>query len=121
MIGIDIIVDENLKPYLLEANRRSSLRDDNSAEKKYTHNLIADTLNIIGIKVRKNNMRHKYSNRKMQNSLKNIIDDNLCELDRPRGGYKLIFPLKENIEKYQKYYLNDIPIEDLELWKYLKE
>ena len=57
----------------------------------------------------------------MQNSLKNIIDDNLCELDRPRGGYKLIFPLKENIEKYQKYYLNDIPIEDLELWKYLKE
>ena len=50
-----------------------------------------------------------------------MINDNLCEFDRPRGGYKLIFPLKENIGKFSKYYLDDIPKEDLELWKYIKE
>ena len=27
------------------------------------------------------------------------MEDNLCELDRPRGGYKLIFPLKKNVER----------------------
>ena len=45
----------------------------------------------------------------------------MCEFDRPRGGYKLIFPLKNNIEKYKKFYLNDIPQEDQQLWKKLKE
>ena len=57
IIGFDIILDENLKPYLFEANRKCSFRDDNDAEKYYTHNIIADTLNLVGLRLidKKNN------------------------------------------------------------------
>ena len=53
--------------------------------------------------------------------IKQNIEENLWELNRSRGGYKLIFPLKNNIEKYKKYFGNNIPKEDRELWKQLIE
>ena len=110
LIGFDILLDNNLKPYLLEANRRGSMRDDNAAEIDYTHNIIVDTLNIIGLRP----INKSFNNKNSDN------EGNICELERPRGMYNLVFPLKNNIEKYKKYYLNDIPSEDLELWKILK-
>ena len=120
LIGFDIILDNNLKPYLLEANRRCSFRDDNDAEKYYSYNILADTLNIIGIrKYNCNNLNNK--NNKTEENIKEIIEESLCELDRPRGGYKLIFPLKNNVEKYKKFFENNITKEDNELWKLLIE
>ena len=121
LIGIDIIYDENMKPYLLEANRRCSLRSDNDAEKYYTHNLIADTINLIGIRIMNKENKTLIGDKKYKDNLEEMLEDNLCELDRPRGEFKLIFPLKNNIEKYKKFYLKDIPKEDLLLWNNLKE
>jgi len=108
LIGFDIILDENLKPYLLETNRRCRFRSDNDAEKYYTYNIVADTLNIIGL-------RPNIESKKQKDLIKENGEESLCELDRPRGGYKLIFPLKNNVEKYKKFFLENIPEEDRQL------
>ena len=49
---------------------------------------------------------------------KHDVEDALCELGRPRGKFELIFPLKENIEKYKKYFKIKLPENEL-LWKKL--
>ena len=106
-----------MKPYLLEFNRRCDFRDDNFAEKYYVYNLIVDTLNIIGL--RPINIQNENKNKK--DKLIDILEDNLCELDRPRGGYELIFPKKDNFRKYKKFFGDRIPEEDQKLWKNLIE
>ena len=119
LIGFDIILDENLKPYLLETNRRCGIRSDNDAEKYYTYNIIADTLNILGLRPINLTVSNQMKNK--EELIKENVEESLCELDRPRGGYKLIFPLKDNVEKYKKFYMDNIPEEDQELWKQLIE
>ena len=86
------------------------MRDNNNAEIGYTRNIIIDTLNLVGLRPIDQNNNDKNIN----------IEDDISELERPRGMYNLIFPLKNNIEKYKKFYLNNIPSEDLELWNFLK-
>jgi hypothetical protein len=115
LLGFDILLDNNLKPILLDVNERCALHDDNAAEESYIYDLIIDTLNLIGV----TNIETNDSQLKPKDEFQKELEYNLCELEKPRGGYTLIFPLKNNIEKYKKLYLNDIPSEDFEFWKFL--
>ena len=105
LVGFDILLDNNLKPILLDANEYCALHRDNAAE-KYIYNLIIDTINLIGI----TNIETNNSYISTKDQFKKELEYNLCELEKPRGGYTLIFPLKNNIEKYKKFYLNDFPL-----------
>ena len=65
-------------------------------------------LNIIGIiPFSKNTGKHFENVPKYNNELDDYINNAFCELKRPRGNYEIIFPKKENIYKYNKYFINN--------------
>ena len=50
LLGFDILLDENLKPWLLEVNLSPSLSTDTQLDFKVKGSLISDLLTLIGIK-----------------------------------------------------------------------
>ena len=129
--GLDYLPDKNLKLYFLEGNDRPSLIMGDINDRKLKPQLVADILNIVGIVPYsheynddfkpyedKENKFPYYNNE--EERINNDVEDALCELGRPRGKFELIFPLKENIEKYKKFFKIQLPENEL-LWKHILE
>ena len=127
--GLDYLPDNNLKLYFLEGNDRPSLIMGDINDRKLKPQLVADILNIVGIVPYSHDYKDDfkpyedienkfpyYNNE--EERIKHDVEDALCELGRPRGKFELIFPLKENIEKYKKYFKIKLPENEL-LWKKL--
>ena len=70
LLGFDVMVDSDLKPWLLEVNLSPSLACDSPIDLKIKHSLIVDTLNRISIK--KFDRRRDNLN-KMKQRAKNIV------------------------------------------------
>lgn len=129
--GLDYLPDKNLKLYFLEGNDRPSLIMGDINDRKLKPQLVADILNIVGIvpysheynedfkpyEDPKNKFPY-YTNE--EERIQHDVDDALCEFERPRGKFQLIFPLKENINKYKKMFRIKLPENEL-LWKKLQE
>jgi len=49
-MGFDILVDSDLKPWLLEVNLSSSMACDSPLDMSIKSNLVVDTFNLIGVK-----------------------------------------------------------------------
>lgn len=67
LYGFDILLDSDLKPWLLEVNLSPSLACDAPIDLAIKTNLIADTMNLIGVKKFD---RRKESMNKMRNRMK---------------------------------------------------
>jgi D-alanine-D-alanine ligase-like ATP-grasp enzyme len=50
LFGYDILIDSDLKPWLLEINLSPSLACESPLDTTIKSNLIADTLNMIGVR-----------------------------------------------------------------------
>ena len=50
VFGYDVMIDSNLKPWLVEINLSPSLACDSPLDMEIKSHLIADTFNLIGIK-----------------------------------------------------------------------
>ena len=121
--GLDLLIDDNYKVNLLELNRNPSMRGGHAVADYIYENIIADTLNIVGIVPFAHDDTQEPMDKdiyKYDNNTEEIVDDCLCEFSRPRGVYELIYPLKDNINKYKKYYDKILPESEL-LWNKLLE
>jgi len=49
LYGFDILIDDTLKPWLLEVNVRPSLSAASPLDRRIKHTLVADVFNLIGI------------------------------------------------------------------------
>ena len=129
--GLDYLPDKNLKLYFLEGNDRPSLIMSDINDRKLKPQLVADMLNIVGIIPYsheynddfkpwedKEQMFPYYENEKER--IRSNVDEAVCELGRPRGKFELIFPFKENIDKYEKLFKLKL-IENKLFWKHIKE
>ena len=108
ILGYDILITDKFIPILLEINKNPDMRIFADLDKPIKTDLFIDTLNLIGIIPfsRKTdellNFPHKFKNR-----INDKINNAFCELNRPRGDYELIFPTKETINNYKKFFINN--------------
>lgn len=70
LLGFDIILDSNLKPWVLEVNHTPSFTTDSPLDWKIKKNLIRDTMRILGVKAK---TRKKYIADKKKEVMKRAI------------------------------------------------
>ena len=70
LLGFDVLIDEELKPWLVEVNLSPSLACDSPIDLKIKHGLFVDAMNLICLK--KFDRRRENLN-KMKQRAKNII------------------------------------------------
>lgn len=101
LLGFDIMIDSELKPWLLEVNLSPSMNTDSPLDLYLKSNLMADTLNIVGIRAfdRKKESASKIQSRikAKQNLLKKKSDNKKSEIKN-----------NSNDTKYQSLYLETL-------------
>jgi len=142
LFGFDIIIDDALKPWLLEVNMSPSLACSSKLDKQIKTSLLCDTLHLIGITSYVHNEQksivgsfNKKSNERTSSKIFNPYLDNfredsvlskkdlkllihLDEENKRAGSFERIFPLKSNWKSYAKYFECE-RYNDILLWKYL--
>lgn len=143
LFGFDVLIDSNLKPWLMEVNVSPSLSSSSPLDARIKTSLMTDIFNLVGFKIynkkkinegnrttandikRNNITRDNYNELCFDNCLNkltsdqwNILFENEEEYSR-RGQFERIFPQKENIENYALYF--EVPtVNNLIWWKFLK-
>ena len=105
LLGFDILITDNFEPLLVEINNNPTMIVYNNLERPDKTNLFIDTLNLIGIIPFSRKEKEPQDNILFNKEIDDNVNNALCELERPRGGYELIFPKKDNILMYHKYFI----------------
>ncbi|ORX36195.1 TTL-domain-containing protein [Piromyces finnis] len=107
ILGVDVIIDDKFKVWLLEVNHGPDLNVSKykSHRTNIKYQIVHDMFNIIGMVPFSHVNGHALEGKCIyENSIEEIIDQSICELTRPLGGFEVIFPLKENINYYKKFF-----------------
>ena len=121
LFGFDILITNKYEPILLEINNKPNLTIKNIIDKKIKLNLFVDMLNLVGIVPFSHDKELNLIDKELffNSNNEELINNAFCELTRPRGDLELIFPLKENIEKYKKYFIKNNE-ENIKFWEKIK-
>jgi len=89
LFGFDILIDSDLKPWLVEVNLSPSLANDSPLDHKIKANLISDVLNMVGVRQID---RRKESALKAKSRLKNW--------SKQRDSYSTKFAMNSNDKRF---------------------
>lgn len=129
--GFDILLDSNMKPWLMEVNVCPSLNSSSMIDRRIKTTVMCDVMNLIGIqpydrkrhddeqkKKLLGNEGRKYGYKNV-NELNDLTEDNcleklsmddwnvLFETDEEnyrRGDFERIFPERDTVDNYAKYF-----------------
>ena len=109
IFSFDFLLDNEEKLYLLKMTGDAKIETNTRKEIDLYNNLIIDTLNIIGLVPFSHDEKHELlvqndGKIKNINTIEEKINDVLCEINRPMGQFGRIFPIKDNINKYEKFF-----------------
>ena len=108
LLGFDILITDKFEPILLEVNNPPSLDIYDKVDLPMKTNIFIDTLNIVGIiPFSRKSFKSLDKQYIYKNNINQLVNNALCETYRPKGDYELIFPVKENIFKYKKYFIHN--------------
>jgi len=105
LYGLDIMIDQDLKPWLLEVNLSPDLVVHGEYEGELKVQVMNDLFNILGMT--------PYSHLTglamegechYKDSIDEAVQQSICEFTRPLGSFEHIFPRKENIGYYEKFF-----------------
>lgn len=121
IFSFDFLLDNEGKLFLLKMTGDPKVETNNEIEIDLYNNLIIDALNIVGVIPFSHDKKQKILfDQDEQEEEVNIqggkINNILCEMNRPMGQFERIFPIKNNINKYEKFFEN-ISNENKLLWK----
>ena len=148
LYGYDILLDSNLKPWLMEVNVCPSLNSSSPIDRKIKTTLLCDIMNLVGVQpYNKKKYEEECKKRLLGLSLEtrkyvaknyyeildldetncleklsaddwNILFDTDEEWYR-KGTFERIFPLRENVDTYSKYFEYQ-RYNNLIVWQWLK-
>ena len=119
LFTFDFILDNNLELYLIELDKNPKLNSKHLVPIYIYDHISSDILNIVGL------IPFDHGNINKTNDNINEIEENveeaICEFNRPKGMFELIFPTKISINLYKKYFGNKINEENKKLWENILE
>ena len=122
LYGVDILLDEKLNPWLMEVNLNPSLNCDSEIDLKIKSKLLTDIFNIIGAVPFSHDWKAETMDKeiKYETKVEEGVKESLYEFERPSGGFERIFPRKENIEYYAKFFSDNSATDDnIVIWQYV--
>jgi len=146
LYGYDILLDSDLRPWLMEVNVCPSLNSSSPIDRKIKTTLMCDIMNLIGIQPYNKKKFEEDSKKRLlglesrKHVAKNYyeiqdLDETNCldklstddwnilfdtdEENYRKGNFERIFPLKENINTYSKYFEYQ-RYNNLIVWQWLK-
>ena len=104
--GFDILIDDNMKPWLLEINGIPGMALYNIINLNNKIGVDTDFINLIGlIPFERPNIKPLDEEIKFKNKIDEEIQLSICEFERPLGGLERIFPIKNTLNYYKQFIL----------------
>lgn len=114
ILGVDIMIDQNFKPYLLEINHAPSFATDSPLDEKIKGQVIYDTLNLLGLSQKRkkhyktiNQLKRelrRFSSKKVnlapqqKELFRKQFDEVRNQYEwRNKGNFEMIYPILDDI------------------------
>ncbi|XP_059928664.1 tubulin polyglutamylase ttll6 isoform X2 [Gadus macrocephalus] len=121
LLGFDVLLDQRLKPWLLEVNHSPSFTTDSALDREVKDRLLSDTLVLVNLTAcdrrrAEQNQRRQIRARLQRGHCRESMEEQAVEdaqreqrvlryEDGHLGAYRRIFP-REGGDKYDKYFLH---------------
>ncbi len=119
--GFDILLDDNLKPWLLEVNIKPAMELYNIINVRNKIKVETDRLNLMGM-IPFDHFTQKPLDEEMtyKDDVDEAIQLSICEFERPHGTLERVFPVKKTLNYYKKFFINPDKY-NLALWNLIEK